>query len=863
VFPDQFTSVDSPLGTYDFRIRITANSDAAGGLNPLDGLTTLNPSLRIDIDPVGSAPPGFGSDCRITPINLALSTAKSGGIPYNTTNGRVTVADHNFHVPGAQGCGSTAFGTVNYNTEINNAIGIPTSDTDAVITVVTNPIVQKAIRATFTATPSEGFEPLPVAFDASQTFVMATPATYRWDFDGNGTFDQTTTSPNTTHTYVTPGTYQAKLRVVDAEGDFDETTRQVKVNARTPDAAIDKSHVGDFVAGSQGTYTIAVSNAGNLATTGPVTVSDLLPESLPYVSAEGDGWACNIAGRQLTCTHAASASPGEALAPITLKVDVTGDAVPQVTNTASVSTLGDSNSSNNSDSDQTNVIRPEPDVTIDKSRDGDLLRGRRATYVLKVRNVGAQPTSEPITVTDTLPSGVSFVSVFGNGWTCGESAGTVTCTTPGPLAAGAEAEQINIRVDVAANAPSSISNTATVSTEGDANAANNSDTDTASPRDVAVDLAIDKSHTGVFEITETESYRIVVSNNGTLGTPGPIEVKDTLPAGLTYVSASGASWTCGAVGQNVTCTRTDSLQAGTSAAAITLLVAVGPEAEGGVTNTATVNGPEPDLNEANNTDSDPTQVRKLEPDLKMDKSHTGTFTAGQFGTYSLSVQNISTDRTIGATTVTDVLPAALRFDSASGTGWSCSASGQTVTCTRAALIAGGATAPPIALRVVPKREAVPSVTNTASVSTANDKGASNNADSDPTNVQFPPASTSLVTRVFGTVTYVGPKGGVATFTINVSRGLGGGYSGTVRFVDPNANHDVTATVNGLTPVTRFGLNGAKGEAIINDNRQRMQWQVDDYSALNLGQDDIGIQTPSGYSFSGTSTSGDITVEPRR
>ncbi len=862
VFPDQFTSVDSPLGTYDFRIRITANNDATGGLNPLSGLTTLNASLRIDIDPQGSAPPGFGGDCRITPINLALSTAKSGGIPYSATNGRVTVADHNFFVPGAQGCGSTAFGTVNYNDEINSAIGIPTSDTDAVITAVTNPIVQKAIRSSFTATPSEGLAPHFVAFDASQTFVMANPASYRWDFDGNGVFDATTTSPTVSHTYVTPGTYQAKLRVTDADGDFDDTTRQVRAIARTPDASIDKSHLGDFVAGSQGTYTIGVRNDGTLATTGPVTVSDLLPESLPYVSATGTGWDCDIAGRQLTCTYAASVPAGEALPPITLVVDVTGDAVPQVTNTASVATPGDPNAANNTDSDQTTVLRPEPDLTIDKSHDGDLLRGRRATYVLAVSNVGAQQTSGEITVTDALPSGLSFVSAFGNGWTCDHSGGTVACTTPGPLAAGADAEPINLRVDVAEDAPSVISNTATVSTTGDTSPANDTDTDTAAPRDVGVDLAIDKSHTGVFEITQTESYRLVASNQGTLGTPGPIVVTDTLPAGLTYVSASGASWACEASGQDVTCTRSDSLQADTAAPAITLLVAVGPAAEGGVTNVATVSGPQPDLDESDNTDADATAVRRIEPDLKLDKSHTGTFTAGQFGTYSLSVRNLATDPTIGPATVTDVLPAALRFDSASGTGWSCGASGQTVTCTRAAELAAGATAPPIALRVVPKREAVPNVTNTASVSTPNDSDATNNADGDPTNVQFPPASTAAVTRVVGAVTYPGRKGGLATFSIDVTRSVLGAYSGTVSFVDPSTNHNVRATVNQFTPVTRFGLNGARGEAVLNDGRQRLKWQVDDYSALDLGQDDIGIQTPSGYAFSGTSTSGDIKVEPR-
>jgi hypothetical protein len=127
-------------------------------------------------------------------------------------------------------------------------------------------------------------------------------------------------------------------------------------------------------------------------------------------------------------------------------------------------------------------------------------------------------------------------------------------------------------------------------------------------------------------------------------------------------------------------------------------------------------------------------------------------------------------------------------------------------------------------------------------------------------VQFPPANTTTVTRVVGSVTYPGKNGGDATFSINVTRSLLGAYSGSVSFTDASANHQVTGQVNAFTQVRRFGLNGAQGTARLSDG-QTFQWRVDDLSAINLGRDDIGTTAPSGYSVDTTSTAGDITVLP--
>src|SRR5713101_7550310 len=75
-----------------------------------------------------------------------------------------------------------------------------------------------------------------------------------------------------------------------------------------------------------------------------------------------------------------------------------------------------------------------PDLTIAKSHTGNFTVGTNGTYTILVSNVGTNPTSGTITVTDTLPAGLLFISGIGNGWTCSASGQAVTCTNAGPIA---------------------------------------------------------------------------------------------------------------------------------------------------------------------------------------------------------------------------------------------------------------------------------------------------------------------------------------------------------------------------------------------------------------------------------------------
>jgi len=131
--------------------------------------------------------------------------------------------------------------------------------------------------------------------------------------------------------------------------------------------------------------------------------------------------------------------------------------------------------------------------------------------------------------------------------------------------------------------------------------------------DPVADLAISKTHSGNFTVGQNGVYTLSVNNNGPSTETGTITVTDTLPVGLSYVSATGTGWTCGAVAQDVTCTHAGPLANGASLPDITLTVGVAAAAQPSVTNTATVAGTLFDNQAGNNSSSDLTLVPQ--PDL--------------------------------------------------------------------------------------------------------------------------------------------------------------------------------------------------------------------------------------------------------
>jgi len=248
-----------------------------------------------------------------------------------------------------------------------------------------------------------------------------------------------------------------------------------------------------------------------------------------------------------------------------------------------------------------------PDLTLTKSHSGSFSQGQTgAQYSLVVTNGGAGYSIGTVTVTDTLPAGLTATAISGSGWIC--TLATLTCTRSDALAAAASYPAITLVVSVASNAAAQVTNLAAVSGGGETNTSNNSASDptTITAISLAPNLTLTKTHTGNFTQGQTgATYTITVRNVGAGPSAGTVTVADQLPAGLTATALSGTGWAC-ALG-TLSCTRSDALATGGTWPVITLTVAVSTSAAASVTNTATVSGGG-DTSPGNNTASDPTII---------------------------------------------------------------------------------------------------------------------------------------------------------------------------------------------------------------------------------------------------------------
>ena len=137
-------------------------------------------------------------------------------------------------------------------------------------------------------------------------------------------------------------------------------------------------------------------------------------------------------------------------------------------NKATVSGGGEVNAANDTASDVTIIIAP--DLSVTKTHTGNFTQGQSgAAYTITVTNVGTAPTSGTVTMTDTLPIGMTATGLgrpptgrpaptprdftakdaSGTGWDCSTSTfTTLTCTRSDVLAAGASYPAITVTVDV-------------------------------------------------------------------------------------------------------------------------------------------------------------------------------------------------------------------------------------------------------------------------------------------------------------------------------------------------------------------------------------------------------------------------------
>jgi uncharacterized repeat protein (TIGR01451 family) len=174
------------------------------------------------------------------------------------------------------------------------------------------------------------------------------------------------------------------------------------------------------------------------------------------------------------------------------------------------------------------VVGP-PALSIVKTHAGNFTQGQNgATYTVTVSDAASvAATSGTVTVTETLPNGMTLVSMSGTGWAC--ASGANTCTRSDALATGASYPPITVTVNVGSTATSPQLNQASVSGGGSAAA-------------TASDSTI---------IAAAQSITFGALSNVTFGA-APFTVSATASSGLTVSFASTTTSVCTVSGATVT-----------------------------------------------------------------------------------------------------------------------------------------------------------------------------------------------------------------------------------------------------------------------------------------------------------------------
>lgn len=371
-------------------------------------------------------------------------------------------------------------------------------------------------------------------------------------------------------------------------------------------------------AGSTISYPQTISNLGTFTANNPTYTVTTPPNTTFQGITPPAGWTCitpAIGGTgPITCS-AASLAAGASVTfpgPLTLKVNAGTAAGTAITVTPSVGTSSlDAYAPNNTASVTATVVATgSGDVAITLSTAPDPLYPTENYKLTAVATNNGPNAAANITVTIPIPAGANFQSLTPPaGWSCSTpavgSAGSITCTIAS-LAAGASATFTPVaQVNVGTASGTTLSTTATISTTTtDSIASNNSATDTnlvtaSTNADMAITKADSPDPVGVGQLV---TYHLTVTNNGPAIATNVV-VSDTLPASMTFVSATPSIGSCAGT-TTISCSL-GTLNVGNSQF---VDIVVNATATGAISNTATVSATQTDPVASNNSSTATTTV---------------------------------------------------------------------------------------------------------------------------------------------------------------------------------------------------------------------------------------------------------------
>ncbi len=194
-----------------------------------------------------------------------------------------------------------------------------------------------------------------------------------------------------------------------------------------------------------------------------------------------------------------------------------------------------------------------PSLAISKAAASSVTSGQNLTYTITYGNTGAG-NATGVVINDTVPAGTTYVSATGGGTV---SSGVVSWNI-GNLNAGVTGQTVSFTVAVTAASGSVTNSTYSIQASGIPPIAGSPVSTTVTSSGAAA-LTVSKSAPASVVSGQNLTYAITYGNSGTAAASGVV-IRDTLPAGTTFVSVTGGgtfssgvvSWSVGILNAGVT-----------------------------------------------------------------------------------------------------------------------------------------------------------------------------------------------------------------------------------------------------------------------------------------------------------------------